>query len=65
MEKRLHLEMDGKIQEIDFKSLTQSTSTHELNNLPPCFSCSTVDCEAVDCIKLEIWFNRKRMNQIY
>ena len=31
----------------------------EVSFLPPCFGCFERDCEAVRCLKLEIWFLRK------
>ncbi len=31
----------------------------EVSALPPCFGCLERDCEAVRCIKLEVWFLRK------
>ncbi|MFP3908362.1 MAG: helix-turn-helix transcriptional regulator [Archaeoglobaceae archaeon] len=30
----------------------------DLTGLPPCFGCTEYDCEAVKCIKLEVWFLR-------
>ena len=31
----------------------------DLAGLPPCFGCLEHDCEAVNCIKLEVWFLRR------
>lgn len=28
----------------------------DLTGLPPCFGCTEFDCEATNCIKLEVWF---------
>ncbi|MFP3909644.1 MAG: hypothetical protein ACLFVX_07265 [Archaeoglobaceae archaeon] len=58
MDKRVHFEIEGDLQDRDFKSLAHSS--HEFNDLPPCFSCPAHDCEAVNCVKLEVWFNRTR-----
>jgi DNA-binding Lrp family transcriptional regulator len=33
----------------------------EISKLPPCFGCLEKDCEAVRCIKLEVWFLKKVM----
>ncbi len=58
MDKRLQLEIDEKVQHKKIEGLNYSTN--EFSGLPPCFSCSIIDCDAVSCIKLEIWFNRTR-----
>lgn len=58
MDKRLYPEIDEKVQDTDLKSIAHSN--HEFSSLPPCFSCSASDCDAVNCVKLEIWFNRTR-----
>lgn len=31
----------------------------DLTGLPPCFGCIEYDCEALSCIKLEVWFLRR------
>lgn len=58
MDKRLQIEIDEEVQHKNFESLAYTN--HEFNDLPPCFSCPTTDCEAVNCIKLELWFNKMR-----
>jgi DNA-binding Lrp family transcriptional regulator len=31
----------------------------DLTGLPPCFGCLELDCEAIGCIKIEVWFLRR------
>ncbi|AEA47679.1 helix-turn-helix transcriptional regulator [Archaeoglobus veneficus] len=31
----------------------------DLTGLPPCFGCLEKDCEARNCLKLEVWFLKK------
>ena len=48
-----------KEEELSLKEILERVE--EVAGLPPCFSCLERDCEAVRCVKLEVWFLKKVM----
>jgi DNA-binding Lrp family transcriptional regulator len=54
---------EKKEEELSLKEILERME--EITKLPPCFGCLEKDCEAVRCIKLEVWFLRKVMEDQY
>ncbi len=50
-------EVEEKKEELSLKEILERIE--EVSALPPCFSCLELDCEAIRCLKLEIWFLRR------
>lgn len=50
-------EVEEKKEELSLKEILERIE--EISALPPCFGCLERDCEAVRCLKLEIWFLRR------
>ncbi len=48
---------EEKKEELSLKEILERIE--EVSALPPCFSCLELDCEAIRCLKLEIWFLRR------
>ncbi|KUJ94338.1 MAG: Transcriptional repressor (CinR) [Archaeoglobus fulgidus] len=41
-------------EELDLKAVLDRME--EVAGYPPCFACTEIDCDAKECIKLEVWF---------
>ncbi len=50
-------EVEEKKEELSLKEILERLE--EVSALPPCFGCLERDCEAVRCLKLEIWFLKR------
>ncbi len=50
-------EEEEKEEELDLKSIMERME--EITGLPPCYACLEVECDAKECLKLEVWFLRK------
>ncbi len=49
-------EEEEKEEELDLRAVMERME--EVAGLPPCFACLETDCEATNCLKLEVWFLR-------
>ena len=49
--------VEGEKEELSLKEIFERVEGDSV--LPPCFGCFERDCEAIGCLKLEIWFLRK------
>jgi DNA-binding Lrp family transcriptional regulator len=47
-------EEEGEEEELDLKAVLDRME--EVAGYPPCFACIERECEARECIKLEVWF---------
>ncbi len=50
-------EEEEEEEELDLKAIMERME--EITGLPPCYACLEVECEAKDCLKLEVWFLRR------
>ena len=50
-------EEEEEEEELDLKAIMERME--EVTGLPPCYACLEVECEAKDCLKLEVWFLRR------
>ncbi len=50
-------EEEEKEEELDLKAIMERME--EITGLPPCYACLEVECDAKECLKLEVWFLRK------
>ncbi len=44
-------------EELDLKAIMERME--DITGLPPCYGCLEKECEAVNCLKLEVWFLRR------
>uniref|UniRef100_A0A7C2NF58 Lrp/AsnC family transcriptional regulator n=1 Tax=Archaeoglobus fulgidus TaxID=2234 RepID=A0A7C2NF58_ARCFL len=50
-------EVEEEPEELDLKAVLERME--EVAGYPPCFACTEVECDARECIKLEVWFLSK------
>ena len=44
-------------EELDLKAIMERME--DITGLPPCYGCLEKECEAANCLKLEVWFLRR------
>ncbi len=44
-------------EELDLKAIMEKME--DITGLPPCYGCLEKECEATNCLKLEVWFLRR------
>jgi DNA-binding Lrp family transcriptional regulator len=51
------VEIEEEKEELSLQAIMEKME--DLTGLPPCFGCLEHDCEAINCIKIEVWFLRR------
>ena len=51
------IEEEPKEEELSLQQIMERME--DLTGLPPCFGCKEFECEAQNCIKMEVWFLRR------